>query len=51
MAPVAGISWRSHDGLNLFARDHRASGEPERLQSNFFRGIKRLPVRLVTDRG
>lgn len=26
-------------------------GEPERLQSNFFRGIKRLPVRLVTDRG
>ncbi|WP_289009756.1 cytochrome P450 [uncultured Thermomonospora sp.] len=25
--------------------------EPERLQSNFFRGIKRLSVRLVSDRG
>ena len=26
-------------------------GEPARLRSNFFRGIKRLPVRLATDRG
>ncbi|MDT7726342.1 MAG: hypothetical protein QOI21_2918 [Actinomycetota bacterium] len=25
--------------------------EPARLQSNFFRGIKRLPVRVVSDRG
>lgn len=29
----------------------RTENEPARLRSNFFRGVKRLPVRLVADRG
>lgn len=37
----------------LAERDLRVEvrDDPARLRSNFFRGIKRLPVRLVTDLG
>ncbi|WP_169313023.1 hypothetical protein [Thermomonospora curvata] len=44
--PCAGTTNRIERGLHINVRP-----EPERLQGGFFRGIKRLPVRLVSDHG
>lgn len=41
MAAEAGISWRSFDGLSLFARDYRASGDERRLPVVCLHGLTR----------
>ncbi|HET9354972.1 MAG TPA: alpha/beta hydrolase [Sphingomicrobium sp.] len=41
MADPDGISWRSFDGLDLFARDYRADGEVSRLPVVCLHGLTR----------